>query len=207
MVQAQFRGYVTEPLGSEIFIIMESVGGMLFGMGLYKIGFLTAERSWATYIKCAACGLLVSAPFYVLGMWKVYKSGFDFIAAEQWLYLPYEALKLPAVVGVVSLLILFIKSRLFRPVQNALAAVGRMALSNYILTSLLCQYIFVWSRWQYFGKFTYIEHHLVLLCIWTINMVASQLWLRFFRFGPLEWAWRSLTYWQLQPLRNRTVYV
>lgn len=207
MVQAQLRNYLTESFGSEMFIVIESAGTMLFGMGLYKIGFLTAERSWGTYTKCAACGLLLSAPFYVLGMWKVYKSGFDFIAAEHWLYLPYETLKLPAALGVISTLMLFIKSGIVRPAQNALAAVGRTALSNYILTSLLCQYIFLWSRWHYFGKLTYIQHHLVMVCVWAINILASVLWLRHFRFGPLEWLWRSLTYWKMQPLRIRTASI
>jgi len=207
MVQVQLRNYLTEPFGSEIFIVIESTGAMLFGMGLYKVGFLTAERSWATYIKWAAGGLLLSAPFYVLGMWRVYKSGFDFIVAEQWLYLPYETLKLPAAVCVISLLMLFVKSGMIKPVQNALAAVGRTALSNYILTSLLCQYIFLWSPWHLFGKLTYIQHHLVMVCIWAINILASVLWLRHFRFGPLEWLWRSLTYWKIQPLRIETVHV
>jgi uncharacterized protein len=200
-VEVQLHTYATEPLGSETFIVIEAVGTMLFGMGLYKSGFLTAERSWATYIKCAAFGFLLTAPFYVFGMWKVYQSGFSFLAAEQWLYRPYELLKLPATVGVISILMLFIKSELFSPVQNALAAVGRTALSNYILTSLLCQYIFMWSHWHYYGKLTYGEHHLVLLLVWVVNIAASLLWLCFFQFGPLEWLWRSLSYWQLQPLR------
>jgi uncharacterized protein len=200
MVLTQLRAYVTEPFGSEVFIVMESVGGMLLGMGLYKIGFLTAECSWATYIKSATYGLLFSAPFYVLGVWKIYKSGFDFIAIERWLYLPYEVLKIPAAVGVIALLMLFIKSGIAKPIQNAFAAVGRTALSNYILTSLLCQYIFLWGRWQYFGKLTYAEHHLVMIGIWSINVMVSTFWLRLFRFGPMEWLWRSLTYWKLQPL-------
>jgi uncharacterized protein len=201
MVQAQLHTYAIEPLGSQTFIVMEAVGAMLFGMGLYKSGFLTAERSWATYVKSAVFGVLLTAPFYVFAMWKVYRSGFDFLAAEQWLYRPYELLKLPAAVGVISALMLFIKSGRLSPVQKALAAVGRTALSNYILTSLLCQYLFQWSRWQLYGKLTYGEHHLVMLFVWFVNIAASLLWLRFFQFGPLEWLWRSLTYWQLQPLR------
>jgi hypothetical protein len=41
----------------------------------------------------------------------------------------------------------------------------------------------------------------IVLAIWVFQVVVSPLWLRFFRFGPAEWLWRSLTYWQLQPMR------
>jgi uncharacterized protein len=37
--------------------------------------------------------------------------------------------------------------------------------------------------------------------MWVVNLTFSTLWLRVFRFGPLEWCWRSLTYWKRQPMR------
>jgi hypothetical protein len=42
----------------------------------------------------------------------------------------------------------------------------------------------------------------VIAAVWIINLVFSAVWLRFFRFGPAEWAWRSLTYWEIQPMRR-----
>ena len=46
----------------------------------------------------------------------------------------------------------------------------------------------------------YYQQVYVVVCVWAVNIAASVLWLRFFSFGPLEWLWRSLTYWKLQPL-------
>jgi uncharacterized protein len=200
-VASQFHALFTELLISRGFVVLEAVGGMLFGMGLYKTGFLTAKYSWRTYSLYAFFGLLLSAPSYVTGLWKVYQGQFNFITAEVWLYLPYEILKLISGIGMISILMLFIKSNLFRGVKIALAAVGQMALTNYILTSLVCQWLFMWCPWALYGRLTYLQHHLVMVCVWVLNIALSVLWLRRFQFGPLEWVWRSLTYWTLQPIR------
>jgi uncharacterized protein len=45
------------------------------------------------------------------------------------------------------------------------------------------------------------ELYYVVAAVWVLQLIASPLWLRYYRFGPLEWAWRSLTYWKRQPLR------
>jgi uncharacterized protein len=201
-VAGQFNALSTELLISRGFVVLEAVGGMLFGMGLYKIGFLMAKYSWRTYVCCAFFGLLFSAPIYVTGMWKVYQNQFNFITAETWLYLPYETLKLISGIGMLSILMLFIKSNLLGGIKIALAAVGQMALSNYILTSLVCQWLFMWSPWALYGKLTYLQHHFVMSCVWVLNIAVSLLWLRSFQFGPLEWVWRSLTYWKPQPIRR-----
>ncbi|MBY0372437.1 MAG: DUF418 domain-containing protein, partial [Bryobacteraceae bacterium] len=82
-----------------------------------------------------------------------------------------------------------------------LAAVGRMALSNYLLTSILMTMLF--DGWG-FGLFARLERFQLLgvvLAMWTLNLVISPIWLRYYRFGPAEWAWRSLTYWKRQPMR------
>jgi uncharacterized protein len=82
-----------------------------------------------------------------------------------------------------------------------LAAVGRMALSNYLLQSLICTTIF----YSYgLGLFSRISPSLGLLLTMTIFLIQIPLsvwWLRRFQFGPIEWLWRSLTYWQRQPMR------
>ena len=204
-IASQFHALFTELLISRGFVVLEAVGGMLFGMGLYKIGFLLAKNSWRTYSLYAFFGLLLSAPPYVTSLWRVYQGQFDFITAEVWLYLPYEILKLISGIGMISILMLFIKSNLFRGVKMALAAVGQMALTNYILTSLVCQWLFMWSPWALYGRLTYLQHHLVMAYVWVLNIALSVLWLRKFQFGPLEWVWRSLTYWELQPIRGNPV--
>jgi uncharacterized protein len=51
-----------------------------------------------------------------------------------------------------------------------------------------------------FGKLQRYELYYVVAVVWVVQIIRSHVWLRYFRFGPLEWAWRSLTYWQIQPM-------
>jgi len=82
-----------------------------------------------------------------------------------------------------------------------LAAVGRMALSNYLLQSLICTTIFYSYGLALFGKVSPSLGLLLTVAVFLIQMPLSVWWLRRFQFGPIEWLWRSLTYWQPQPMR------
>jgi uncharacterized protein len=82
-----------------------------------------------------------------------------------------------------------------------LAAVGRMALSNYLLQSLICTAIFYRYGLALFGRVSSSVGLLLTLTIFLVQIPLSVWWLRRFRFGPIEWLWRSLTYWQPQPMR------
>jgi uncharacterized protein len=84
-----------------------------------------------------------------------------------------------------------------------LAAVGRMALSNYLLQSLICTMIFYSYGLALFCKVSPSLGLLLTIIIWFIQIPLSEWWLRRFHFGPIEWLWRSLAYWQLQPMRVR----
>lgn len=76
-------------------------------------------------------------------------------------------------------------------VIHGLQYVGRMALSNYILQTLICTTLFY--QLGYFGQFTRFELIVLVPIIWGINILFSYYWLIFFRQGPLEWCWRKLT--------------
>jgi uncharacterized protein len=178
-----------------------TLGAMLIGMALFKSGFLTAEKSYATYIWTAALGFLVATPLYIIGIWKAYTNGFSVLSLDQWLALPYYLNREAGGLAVLSTILLVVKSGVFRTFQSMLAAVGRTALSNYLLTSILCQFLFLWGPLKLYGKLDYCEYNYVVLAIWMINLIGSTLWLRAFRFGPTEWVWRSLTYQKLQPMR------
>jgi uncharacterized membrane protein YeiB len=149
----------------------------------------------------AALGFLVAAPLYLVGIWKVYTSGFSILSVDKWIYLPYFLNREAGGLAVLSIILLVVKSGVFRTFQSMLAAVGKTALSNYLLTSILCQFLFLWGPWKLYGKLEYYQYNYVVLVIWMINFIGSTLWLRAFRFGPTEWVWRSLTYLKLQPLR------
>jgi uncharacterized protein len=135
------------------------------------------------------------------GICKAYTSGFSVLSFDEWICLPYFLNREAAGLAVLSIILLVVKSGGFRTFQWMLAAVGSTALSNYLLTSILCQFLFLWGPWKLYGKLEYYQYNYVVLVVWMINLVGSTLWLRAFRFGPMEWVWRSLTYLKFQPMR------
>ena len=76
-----------------------------------------------------------------------------------------------------------------------------MAFSNYISHSVICSILFYGYGFGLIGKLERYQLYYIVPLIWTFQLIVSPIWLRHFRFGPLEWCWRSLTYWQKQPMR------
>jgi len=186
-----------------VFIMSDTLSAMLIGMGLFQIGFLTAELSDSTYIWTAIIGFAISIPLYCFGLWHSYVHSFSFVTVEEWVYGPFYITRESGMLAVTAVVMLIVKHRLFRFPQRLLAAVGKTALSNYLLTSILCQFLCVWGPWKLFGRLEYYQSMYIVLAVWAFNLIASSIWLRHFEFGPFEWAWRSLTYWKRQPMLIR----
>ena len=83
-----------------------------------------------------------------------------------------------------------------------LAAVGQMALTNYLMASVLCGLVFHGYGLSLYGELDRWQLYLVVLGVWIVQLTISPIWLRYFHFGPVEWLWRSLTYWRRQPMRR-----
>jgi uncharacterized protein len=96
--------------------------------------------------------------------------------------------------GYLAVIMIICKSTRFRRFKSVLSAVGRMAFSNYLLQSVLCVFLFYGSGFALYGSIERKYQVLFVLGIWSILLIISPLWLKRFRFGPLEWLWRSLTY-------------
>ena len=82
------------------------------------------------------------------------------------------------------------------------AGVGRTALSNYLLQTIIGTSIFYGYGLGLYGHVERIHQILIVIGVWLWLVVLTHWWLQYFRFGPFEWAWRSLAYWKVQPLRN-----
>ena len=81
------------------------------------------------------------------------------------------------------------------------AAVGRMALTNYLMQSVVCTFLYYGFGLALFGKVGPALGLAIAFVIYALQVVFSTWWARAFRFGPAEWVWRSLTYGKVQPLR------
>ena len=75
-----------------------------------------------------------------------------------------------------------------------------MAFSNYIFHSIVCSTIFTGIGFGFFGKLQRYQLYYVVAALWVFQLIASTIWMRYFQFGPLEWCWRSLTYWKRPPM-------
>jgi len=165
--------------------------------GLYKIGFLLAKYSWRTYVGRVFRIAVLSTHLCHRHVEGFTRNQFNFITAEIWRVSTVRDIEADFRNRDAIHSDAFIKSNLLRGVKTALAAVGQMALTITSLRAWSCQWLFMWSSWALYGKLTYLQHHLLMSCIWVLNIAASLLWLRSFQYGPLEWVWRSLTYWKL----------
>jgi uncharacterized protein len=97
---------------------------------------------------------------------------------------------------------LIFKSRIMPWLMKALANVGQMAFTNYLMQSIICTWFFYGYGFGYYGKLKFHEVYYVVLIVWIFQLIVSSIWLTYFRFGPFEWLWRSLTYWRKQPMKR-----
>jgi uncharacterized protein len=176
---------------------------MLIGMALFKLGVLQGERSLGFYLRLAVAGYAIGIPLNALSTYGMITSNYDIVAFNFW-NAPYQVGRVSVALGHASVLILLVKGARVRWLTDRLAAVGQMAFSNYISHSIVYALLFYAPGFRLFGQLQRYQLYYVVLGLWILNLVWSPIWLRYFRFGPLEWCWRSLTYWQRQPMRRRT---
>ena len=138
-----------------------------------------------------------------LSTYGMITSNYDIVATIFW-NAPYQFGRVAVALGHAAVLILLVKGEWLRWLTDRLAAVGQMAFSNYISHSIIYALFFYAPGLRMMGQLERYQLYYVVLGIWILNLVWSPIWLRYFRFGPLEWCWRSLTYWQRQPMRRRT---
>jgi uncharacterized protein len=179
------------------------VGMMLLGMALYKNGFLPGRLSMKTYAWTALIGLPLSWGVVGFGAYKAWAGHFDMFRTFIWMQAPYDIGRISGALGNVALLLILVKSGSLKWLMQRIASVGQMALSNYLLTSITMMIVFVWGPWHWYGYVEYYKIYYAVAAMWIFNMTFSSLWLRYFEFGPMEWVWRSLTYWKRQPMRIR----
>jgi len=177
------------------------VGMMLLGMALYKSGFLTGRWSLQAYTRTAAIGLPLSWGLSGFGAWESWAGHFDIFKTVLWMLIPYDVARVSGALGIASVLLILLKTGTQKWLLQRIAAVGQMALSNYLLTSITMMVIYVWGPWHWYGYVEYYKIYYAVAGMWLVNMTFSSIWLRYFEFGPVEWAWRSLTYWKRQPMR------
>ncbi|TVT38401.1 DUF418 domain-containing protein [Hymenobacter setariae] len=193
-----------------VFTIPDVLALMLLGIALFKWGFFTGQWSQSQYLRTAAWGYGLGLPLVLWSFYLSYQRGVG-VAAQVafleshtvvWSGLIYPAQRIALVLAHASVLLFLYRAGVGQGLMRRLAAVGQMAFTNYIMHTVFCTLIFFGYGLNYYAELQYYQLYFVVLAIWVVQLVVSPLWLKYFLFGPLEWLWRSLTYWQVQPMRR-----
>ena len=193
-----------------LFEIWDCIALMFLGFALYKWGFLTGQWSNDNYRKVMLIGYGFGLPLVI------YSTYYGFITYStleanlkrmeevtiNWVDLIYPFQRILLVMAHASALILLYKSKMMQGLFHRLEAVGQMAFTNYIMHSIICTLFFFGYGLNYYGELEFYQIYYVVFAIWILQLIVSPIWLRHFNFGPLEWLWRSLTYWKLQPFKK-----
>ncbi len=174
---------------------------MFIGMGLMKLGVLGGRSSIRTYAWMALAGYAIGLPVNTYTAYLIIRSNFDPLV-QSFTAATYDAGRLSIALGHLGIIMLLCKTKTLQWLTNSLGAVGQMAFSNYITHSVVCAFFFTGYGLAMYGRLQRYQVYYVVAAIWIFQMIASPIWLKHFRFGPLEWAWRSLTYWKKQPMRR-----
>jgi uncharacterized protein len=103
--------------------------------------------------------------------------------------------------GYLGAVVLLLGSDKWAARMNWMAPVGRMALTNYIMHSVILTTLFYGYAAGLYGQISRAPQMLIVVAIVLFQVAFSSWWLGRYRFGPLEWLWRSLTYKEMQPMR------
>ena len=112
----------------------------------------------------------------------------------------YPTQRILLMMGHASVILLIVQANWLTGLMNRFRAVGQMAFTNYLGQSLICGILFYSVGFKLYGRLDRAEVYLTVLAIWIFQIIFFHIWLRYFRFGPFEWLWRSLTYWKRQPM-------
>jgi len=176
---------------------------MFIGMAFLKMGILTGQASAKTYLLMTIIGLGVGLIISWFRLQQMIDAKFNWYEYTKQVWFSfYELSRTFRAIGILGLIMLLYKSGWFKWLFALLRPVGQMAFTNYLMQSLLCGLIFYGIGFGLFGKLQRHEIYYVLLAVWLMQIIYSNIWLRYFCFGPMEWLWRSLTYWKKQPFKK-----
>lgn len=179
-----------------------SFGMMLIGMALYRWGVFGAKLSAQAYRRMAWFGLGIGIPLCLIGLeynlyhswdWKsCYFNGRigNFLGTG------------PIAIGYIGLIMLWCQSGRMPWLRARVTEVGQTALSCYIGQSLIATFIFYGFGLGLYGSVDYLLQLVIVVGLWVLQILVVWFWMKHFRQGPLEWLWRCLTYFRIQPLRR-----
>lgn len=176
----------------------ESFATILLGMALFKMGFFQYKMRAYIYKLFVFMGIPIGVllcSFSVLGSAHTQLDLIN-IMETRWCSVNHVGGvgRIILTISYASAILLLCRVNWLKAFLSLFANVGRMALTNYIMQTILCSLYFYGFGLNYYGEYDAKGLLLFVICIWIIQITYSTIYLRFFKMGPLEWLWKRLTY-------------
>jgi uncharacterized protein len=194
--------YALHNVGIWFFGIWRIGGLMLIGMALYKLGVFGPECRASLFHRFMVAGYGIGLPLCLLSGLNLYAHEFEPLYTFRAGGLANYVGSIFVAFGHMGLVLAALRRGWLPRLCVRLAAAGRMALSNYILQSLVMTTIFYGYGVGLYAEVSRSGQMLFVVALGILQLWISPLWLGRFRFGPAEWLWRSLSYGRSQPMRR-----
>lgn len=194
--RASFYGFIAAFM--PFFMGWRVLALMLIGMALMKLGVLAAERSVSFYRKMILICYAIGLPLTVYSAFNLHAHAYDPFYFFGPGGVPNYFGSIIVGLGHVAVVMLMIKSGFAQNCLQRFASVGRMALTNYLMHSVILTTVFYGYGLGLYGSVPRFQQMGFVAAVVALQLVVSPWWLARYRFGPVEWLWRSLTYWKRQ---------
>lgn len=200
IVADRLDNQASTPAQTVLFLGMETLAYMLFGMAALRSGMLRGVWPAARYWRWVAIGFGIGVPVYALLGAYLVSAKFSAFAVTVAVIAATTPIRPVMIMGWAALLALAARSRVGLSLR--VAAAGRMAFTNYLVTSLVMTTIFYGYGLGLYGTLSRAALYPFVLAMCAAMLVWSMLWLKRFRYGPFEWLWRSLARGEVQSMRR-----
>jgi uncharacterized protein len=173
--------------------VLDSLSFLFLGSAFLKWGVIQGTKPVRFYLWLALAGYAIGVPIRIAQAWPIFAA--DFQIPIYWGNIPTQVARAAVTFGHLAVLLLILKTAIGRRVMQPFAQTGRLALSNYFAQTIICQWIlFPGFGLALFGRFSLAGLWAVVGAIALVQVVASVIYLRWYRMGPLEWLLRRLAY-------------
>jgi uncharacterized protein len=202
IVATKFNEDAAVPFINSLIFLPETLVLMLVGMIAFKSGLLRGQWSLERLDKWRNWGLGIGIIANLGLLWFQFRSGLDpaiLLMSSFWLSIPFDVIMS---VGYAALFMGLAQRFATSTMIARVAATGRAAFTNYLGTSIVMTFIFYgWGLGQ-FGSWSRASIYLLVIAAWAVMLLWSKPWLERYRYGPLEWLWRTLARLEIQPMRK-----
>lgn len=201
LVSHRLSEQVLEPVTNTLLFSLETLPLMLIGMALYRYGFFSGGIARAKLVRWGWVGMITGAAAHLgIGL-AMQADGFSLFGTQAAFMGMSPLPRLWMVLGLAALLIAYSPGMTGWLAERVRAA-GRAAFTNYLGTSVVMMFVFHGWALGLFGQLNRPQLYIVVVLAWAVMLAWSKPWLERYRYGPLEWLWRCLTYRTLFPLKK-----